>query len=157
MFRGDRKHSGWASPPHACPRVQPPLKFYTVAPCRISDSRLSGNGSYGGPALVGGEIRTMTVTGSTSTWAGCAIPSTAKAVSLNVTITGPTAEGFVTLFPGGDGFPGTSTINFTANQTIANNAVVALSFNGLGHLSVGVGMPASDQVNVIIDTNGYFQ
>jgi hypothetical protein len=158
MFRRDSKHRATVplTTPHHCPRVQPPLAFYTVTPCRISDSRLAGNGSYGGPPLVGGEIRTMTVTGSWS-GGGCNIPPGASAISLNVTITGPTAEGYLALFPGGDGFPGTSSINFSANQTRANNAVVPLSFNGLGHLSVGVGLPPGNQVNVIIDTNGYFQ
>jgi hypothetical protein len=161
MFRLNSKHTAFIpkTPHQACPRVQPPLSFYTVNPCRITDSRLSGNGSYGGPPLMGGEVRTVTVTGS---WtgppsSGCGIPTTAKAISLNVTITGPTAGGFVTLFPGGDGFPATSTISFSTNETLTNNTVVPLSFNGLGHMSVGVGLPSGQQVNVIVDTNGYFQ
>ncbi|HXO18434.1 MAG TPA: VCBS repeat-containing protein [Thermoanaerobaculia bacterium] len=151
MFRRDRQHGAWASPPHLCPRVPPPLGFFTITPCRISDSRNAGNGTYGGPSLVGGEVRTLTVHGV------CNIPATAKAVSLNITITNANHGGFVTFYPGGDGNPGTSTINFSAGRTLANNLVVPLSFDGLGHLTMQVGMPASSQVDVIVDANGYFQ
>jgi hypothetical protein len=131
--------------------VPPPLSFFTVTPCRISDSRLAGNLTYGGPSLVGGEVRTLTVHGV------CNIPATAQAVSLNITVTNPIQGGFITFYPGGDGDPGTSTINFTAGRTLANNLVVPLSFDGLGHLSMRVGMPGGSQVDVIVDINGYFQ
>lgn len=151
MFRRDREHHASASPPHACPRVPPQLAFFTVPPCRISDSRNPGNLTYGGPSLMGGEVRTLTVPGV------CNIPQTAKAVSLNVTVTGPSAGGFATFYPGGDGNPGTSTINYTTNRTLANNTVVPLSFDGLGHLTMQIGMPAGSHVDVIVDTNGYFQ
>ncbi len=151
MFRHDPKHSAWASPKKACPRVPPPEKFFTVTPCRIADSRQSGNLTYGGPSYMAGEERVITIPGV------CNIPPTAKAVSLNVTMTNATNGGFLSLFPGGDGFPGTSNINFSGGQTRANNAVVPLSFDGRGHLSVMVALVPGAQVDVIVDVNGYFQ
>lgn len=152
FFRHDATHTGAVlpSPPNKCPRKPPPQQFYTVTPCRVSDSRRAGNGTYGGPSLQAGEVRTITVTGV------CGTAQTAKAVSLNVTITNPTAAGFATFFPGGDN-PTTSTINFTAGQTLANNLVVPLSFNGLGHLSFYVSLPSGNTTDVIVDINGYFQ
>jgi hypothetical protein len=151
VYHHDAHHSGWASPPHSCPRVPPPLSFFTVTPCRVSDSRRTGNLTYGGPSLTGGEIRTLTVPGV------CNVPSTAQAVSLNVTVTNATTGGFVVFYPGGDGNPGTSTINFKAGRTLANNLVVPLSFDGLGHLTMQIGMPSGSTVDVIVDINGYFQ
>jgi FG-GAP-like repeat len=153
MFRHDAAHSAAVlpTPPNKCPRVLPPQSFYTITPCRISDSRNAGNLTYGGPSLTAGEVRTLTVTGV------CNIPQTAKSVSLNITITNPTAGGFITFFPGGDGNPGTSTLNFAAGETLANNMVVPLSYDGLGHLTMQVSLPGGNTTDVVVDTNGYFQ
>jgi hypothetical protein len=120
--------------------------FFTVTPCRVFDTR-DPAGPWGGPSLVGGQDRTFAIAGR------CGIPSTARAVSVNVTVTGPTAPGFLTLFPGGGPPPLASTINFRAGQTRANNAVVTLG--GAGDIVVRAGM-ASGNVHVILDVNGYF-
>jgi hypothetical protein len=67
----------------------------------------------------------------------------------------PTAPGFLTLYFGAGGAPpSTSTINFYAGQTRANNAVVPLNPNDT--LAVWCGM-LSGQADFIIDVNGYFQ
>ena len=121
--------------------------FYTVAPCRIADTR-DLPGSLGGPALSAGAIRAFPIGGS------CAIPASAKAVSLNVTVTGSTAPGHLTLFPAGGSLPPSSTINYRSGQTRANNATVALG-QGAG-VSVACGQ-TSGTVHVILDVNGYFE
>jgi hypothetical protein len=122
--------------------------FYTVTPCRVADTR-NPNGPYGGPALAGGATRTFTVGGQ------CQIPLTAKAISINVTVTGPTSIGFLTLFPGGTAAPLASTINFRAGQTRANNAIVALGAGGT--MSVVDGQASGNTTHFILDVNGYFQ
>jgi glucose/arabinose dehydrogenase len=127
-------------------RIDYTLDFFTVTPCRVFDTR-DPAGPWGGPSLVGGQDRTFTIAGR------CGIPSTARAVSVNVTVTGPTAPGFLTLFPAGGPPPLASTINFRAGQTRANNAVVTLG--GAGDIVVRAGMP-SGTVQVILDVNGYF-
>src|SRR5262249_42262005 len=56
------------------------------------------------------------------------------AVALNITVTAPTAEGFVTAWPladttvdaDGHGRPNTSFVNFGARQTVANTVIVGL-------------------------------
>ena len=50
----------------------------------------------------------------------CGVPATAKSLSVNVTVTGPNAAGFLTLFPGDQIRPATSTINVpSSNQANA--------------------------------------
>ena len=124
----------------------PPTDFYTVTPCRVFDSRDPG---LGGPTpFAGGSQNAVTVAGH------CGIPTEALAVSLNVTVTAPTAQGHLRLFPGGAALPLVSTINYVAGQTRANNAVTPLG--AAGALAVYVGQ-SSGSVHVIIDVNGYFE
>ncbi|HEV2854012.1 MAG TPA: hypothetical protein VHC97_14535 [Thermoanaerobaculia bacterium] len=124
----------------------PPLRFYTLPPCRLADTR-NPNGPLGGPALQPGTVRPFTLTGV------CGVPVTAKALSLNVTVTQPGAPGFLTLYPGGQLKPQTSSINFAMGQTRANNAVLPLG-DGTGILQV---FTADGPVHLILDVNGYFQ
>jgi pseudomonalisin len=122
--------------------------FYTLLPCRIIDTR-NPPGSLAGPALQPGSLRTFAVIGA------CGVPPTAAAISVNVTITGPTAGGYLTLAPGGQALPLTSTINFRAGQTRANNAVLGLARDASGTFVVLDG--SAGTVNFILDVNGYFQ
>jgi uncharacterized repeat protein (TIGR01451 family) len=125
----------------------PGVDFFTVAPCRVVDTR--GGAPIGGPALQGQETRVFTVAGL------CGISATAKAVSINVTVALSTSAGNVRLFPAGDALPTISTINYTAGQTRANNAIIKL--NSSGAMSAFAGQPAGTTVHVIIDVNGYFE
>jgi len=118
-----------------------PLSFFTVAPCRAVDTRSTGQ------PVAAGTDRTFTITGK------CGVPAGAKAVSLNVTVTQPTAPGNVRLFPAGDPVPVVSTVNYSAGQTRANNAVVGLS--DTGRLTVHV--EPSGSTHLILDVNGYFE
>lgn len=149
-FRRDAQRRASASLPAVCPLVPPPTSFYTLTPCRVSDSRQPASLTYGGPKLVAGEQRTIALDGV------CGIPASATAVSLNVTVTSPTNSGDLRIFPGGESPPSASAINFRVGQTRANNAVLPLSRDGRGHLTVRVDMP-SGQVHVILDVNGYFR
>jgi hypothetical protein len=126
----------------------PPARFYTVSPCRVVDTR-NPNGALGGPALPASTRRNFTVTSV------CGIPSTARSLSVNITVTGPTAPGFVTLFPGNGIQPATSNINFGVGQTRANNALVFLATDGSGSLAVLNG--AAGTTHFILDVNGYYQ
>jgi metallopeptidase family M12-like protein/IPT/TIG domain-containing protein len=123
------------------------LSFYTLTPCRVVDTR-NPNGPLGGPALSGGTQRTFTLTGH------CGIPSGARSVSANITITGALSGGYLSAYPG-NGIPlGTTTLNFSVNQTRTNNAVLELAPDGTG--TVGVQNGGVGAVQVIIDVNGYF-
>jgi outer membrane protein assembly factor BamB len=121
--------------------------FVSLTPCRVVDTRKK-RGSLGGPALSAGLDRGFTLTGR------CAIPSTAKALSVNVTVTQSTAAGFVTLFQGSTAFPLIETVDYAAGQTRANNAIVALG--AAGDIVAHCGQ-TSGTVQLIIDVDGYFQ
>jgi hypothetical protein len=129
-----------------CP-PQAPARFYTVTPCRIVDTR-NPNGPFGGPALAAMTTRGFVMRGS------CGISATARAVSLNVTVTGNTSYGDVRVFPTGASGITSSTINWRTGQTRANNATVGLGANG--GVTVWCVMP-SGSTQVILDVNGYFE
>jgi len=84
----------------------------------------------------------------------CGISPTAKAVSFNFTITAPTNAGDLRVFPAGGGLPLVSTLNWSAGQTRANNAIIALGSSA--DLTVHPDQ-AAGTVHLIIDVNGYFQ
>ena len=122
--------------------------YFPVTPCRALDTR-NPDGASGGPFLDGlGTRLLLAVT-------RCGIPGTAKAVSLNVTVTGTTAMGYLTLYAGDATQPQTSTINFGPGQTRANNAVLAVSSDGAATLKIT--NAGAGPVHVIVDVNGYFQ
>ena len=127
--------------------VERTMSLYTLNPCRLVDTR-NAAGSRGGPALAARVPRTFPISGA------CAVPSTAWAVSLNVTVTQSTAMGNVRLFPGGTPTPLTSSLNYTAGATRANNAIAALG--DAGDLTV-LASQASGSVHLILDVNGYFE
>jgi pseudomonalisin len=120
-----------------------PLRFYTVPPCRVFDTRQSAS------------LAALTTTAFQVTGA-CGIPSTAQVVSANLTIVAPTNGGYLTLFPAGAALPPTSTLNFRPGQTRANIAMTALG--AAGQVDVYVGMSGTGgSTNVLLDVNGYYQ
>lgn len=123
-----------------------PQDYYTVAPCRLLDTRLA-SGPSGGPALPSVMPRVIVTTGR------CGIPANAKALALNVSVFNPPGIGNVRLFPGDLDAVGTSTINFLTGYTRANNAIVPLAASGSGALSLLSSVP---NVHVVVDVMGYF-
>jgi hypothetical protein len=84
----------------------------------------------------------------------CGVPPSATAISLNLTVTGATAAGYLTVYPQGLPIPLASTINFRAAQTRANNAIVRLGTGGA--IAIFYGQASGNTVDVIVDLNGYF-
>jgi hypothetical protein len=117
--------------------------FYTVAPCRAIDTRSLPPGA----PLTAGVSRTFPIAGN------CGVPLTARAVSLNLTVTGGTRTGNVKLYPGDTPVPTTSSLNFTAGLTRANNAISLLGTNG----DLAALLTPAGTAHVIIDVNGYFE
>ncbi len=127
----------------------PGLDFYTLTPCRLVDTR-NADGPLAGPALQAGAERTFVLTGN------CGVPSTAKAVAVNVTAVSPAANGFLTLFPADQSLPIASTLNFVPTVSArANNAIVALATDGSGGIKVKDG--STGTVHFLLDVVGYFQ
>jgi glucose/arabinose dehydrogenase len=118
-----------------------PLDFFTLEPCRLLDTRT-------GAPYAAGSTHTIPGTGGS-----CGVPPTARAIAVNVTVTGPTATGHLRLQAADLPLPVTSAINFQAGQTRANNAVVRL--DAAAAFLIYVGMP-SGSVHVVVDVVGYF-
>jgi hypothetical protein len=117
--------------------------FYTVTPCRQLDTRFT-------VALAPGATLVVPLAG-----APCGIPATATTVSVNVTVTQPTAAGFLTIYPADRTRPLVSNINFRAGQTRANNAILPLAIDGTATVRVFNGSAGTS--HVVIDVNGYFE
>lgn len=123
-----------------------PYELFPLTPCRVVDTR-NANSTNGGPAL-------GTVKRDFSIRTNCSIPSTAKAVAINVTVVSASAGSWLTIWPSGQTKPFVSTINFDAGTSaLANGALVGLSTN-TADLSV---TNAVGTVHVIIDVTGYYQ
>jgi hypothetical protein len=124
-----------------------PYQYYPITPCRAVDTRgpVSTNG---GPAFGTNATRNFQIRGV------CGVPTTAKAASLNVTITGATQLSFLTVWPSGLSRPVVSMLNFeAADPALANGIIVGLS-TSTQDLSVYNNFGS---VHVLIDVTGYFQ
>jgi hypothetical protein len=84
----------------------------------------------------------------------CAIPPTAKAVAVNLTVVLPTAAGYLTVYPAGTPLPLASTLNFRAGIVRANNAVLPLSAGGQITVFCGMGSGSTD---FLLDVTGWFE
>ncbi|MES1243233.1 MAG: hypothetical protein ABUT39_16600 [Acidobacteriota bacterium] len=131
------------------PAPPPALDFHTLTPCRLVDTR-GASGPTGAPALQPGLSRELLLTGT-----ACGVPATAKALALNVTVIAPTASGNLRLYPGRSPLTKTSTLNFAAGVTQANNTIPALAGDGSGTLNVYLGSSAT--AHLVVDVTGYFQ
>ena len=120
-----------------------PSDYYTLTPCRLVDTRAAQ-----APALGSFERRVWAVVGR------CNVPSAAKALALNVTVTGATSAGHVRLAPG-NGITEASALNFSPGLTRANNAVALLATDDSGRIAVT--NQSGGVVHLILDVSGYFQ
>lgn len=126
-----------------------PYQYFALTPCRLVDTR-NAVGTNGGPALVALAARDFKVQGN------CGVPTGATAATINVTITGGTENGYLSLWPSGTTKPLVSTINFTpSDPALANGAIVPLSTN-TNDLSVYFGAGGAGSVHLVMDVTGYF-
>jgi Subtilase family len=127
--------------------TEPPLTFYTLTPCRIFDSR-NPDGTYGGPVLTANLTRTFPVAPQ------CGVPLSARAISVNVTVTASTADGALKLNPANIVVPAVGIVHYSAGQTRANNSLLPVDST----TSIAItAVQASGTAHGIVDINGYFQ
>jgi PKD repeat protein len=120
--------------------------YYTIAPCRLLDTR-GPEDPLGGPALAAGVGRSIPVAGH------CGIPDGAIAVFLNATVVLSTASGHLQIFPTGDTSSPASAINYSTGETRANNGLYALGTGSRLDLRCD---QAEGTVHAIVDVTGYF-
>ncbi|AUG79767.1 hypothetical protein CFP65_5054 [Kitasatospora sp. MMS16-BH015] len=113
-------------------------RFSAVSPNRLLDTRTS-------TPLVANETRAVKVRGVGG------VPADATAVVLNLTSTGSDKGGFLTASPGWSATVGTSNLNFTAGQTVANQVVVPIGLDGKVYIYNHTG-----RAHVVADVFGYY-
>jgi hypothetical protein len=114
--------------------------FTGRTPVRVLDTRF-GTGAPQAP-LGAGQTLTLTVPN---------LPAGTTAVALNVTVAGPTAAGYLTVYPGGQPRPLASNLNYLAGQTIPNMVMVPV-----GPGNTVTFFNSAGTVDVIADVLGYY-
>ena len=127
----------------------PAASLTAIAPCRLMDTRPSPNTVGPRSTPIGANATyTATVWGTNG---NCTIPTSAVAVSLNVTVVNPTAGSYLTVYPTDATRPTASNLNFAAGQVIPNAVTAKLSATGtLSFYNL------AGTVNVIADIVGYY-
>jgi hypothetical protein len=125
-------------------QVIPDGDFYTVAPCRLLDTR-------SGSAVQSGTDRILDVDAVTQ----CGVSPLATAVAVNVTVIQPAGSGYLTAYPGNLAQPPVaSTITFSSGMIRSNNALLGVSADGRLKLRPVLGGGGS--THVVVDVTGYF-
>jgi hypothetical protein len=118
-------------------------RYTPLAPVRMLDTRATRadlNGGSGGAVIAAERVVRVMVAGQRG------IPANAKAVSINLTVTGPRSGGFVTAYPCGT-VPNVSNVNFAGSDT-ANAAQVTLDSSG------ALCLWSSAATHLLFDVNG---
>ena len=110
-----------------------------VAPFRLVDTRAG----VGAQTLAPDTVARIQVTGIGG------VPDGAMAVSANFTVVGPRSDGYLTVWDCSTNRPVVSTLNFAANQTVPNGAMVPLDSGG------GICASSSATTDLVVDVNGY--
>lgn len=119
--------------------------YTSVEPTRFVDSRQRLGSPQG--KLAGQSTLDVQIAGQNG------LPATGvTAVALNVTVTDPEEAGHLTVFPSGGQAPSTSSVNFTAGQTVANAVIVPVGADG----RIKVRNNAWNRAHVIVDVTGYY-
>ena len=136
---------GWISTPQTTAGTAG--LFRPLTPARLMDTR-TGHGGSG--RLQAGQTVNLQVAGVGE------VPGTGlSAVVLNVTAVSPTANGYVSVLPGGPALsqpPATSSVNFSPGQTIPNRVVVPVS---AADRQISIYNHAGS-VDVVVDVSGWY-
>lgn len=127
--------------------VVPDGDYYTVTPCRLLDTRTQEGGAAPVAANTDRLLDVVAVT-------RCGVSPLATAVVVNITVTEPTGGGHLLVYAADSAAPGTSTLNFRAGDTRANNALPSLS--GDGKLKIRPVILPAGSTHVIVDVVGFF-
>ena len=123
--------------------------FTPLGPSRVLDSR-TGQGGYSSP-FVSGTPRRIQLTGVAG------IPLDAVAVTGNLTVTGQTARGYVSMTTSSTATPAVSTINVPRGDTRANGLTIKLSTAGRAYLVYIGGAAGVATADLIFDVTGYYR
>ena len=147
-------HNGGAGPVHVVADLDgffgtdasgATASFVPYGPDRIVDTRGATDGLWFGSTSAHGVL---TFLPSTFYVLEPSLPTVS--IVANVTVTGPAAGGYLTVYPESANRPTTSNLNFQPHQTVANSTLVGVDsgtniYNG-----------SSGSVSIVVDEFGYF-
>jgi hypothetical protein len=129
---------------NAIPAPSPAVAFHPLVPARILDTR-SGTGAPAAKVGAGATLA-LQVTGRGG------VPETGvSAVVLNVTVTEPTVESYLTAWPAGQVPPVASNLNFVPGQTVPNLVVVKVGDGGVVNVFNNGG-----STHIVADVAGWY-
>jgi hypothetical protein len=117
--------------------------FKPAAPARVLDTR-TGAGA-------GGAIAPVAANGNLQLDLSGRVPAGTAAVVMNVTVTQPQRDGFLTVYPGGLSKPNASNLNFTHGETVPNLVIVPVTGGVVNFANTSGGT-----VQLVADLAGYF-
>jgi hypothetical protein len=116
-------------------------------PCTLLDTRRAADG----PALRSDVRRTLSVHGA------CGVPTTAKTVSVKVTVLQSSGKGNLRFYPGN--VPSTAqpsaTLRFQKGKARSASLTLSLATNGAGTLAILPFVAGEGTVHMIVEVNGY--
>jgi hypothetical protein len=121
-----------------------------LSPQRILDTR------FGTGGIVGPVAPQATITVDPQTAAGLPAPGSYSGVVVNVTVTGPSAYGWLTVFPSDAMLPNTANLNFVAGQTVPNLVKIRVGADGKFKINNTGGNPSAGTVQIVVDLVGYY-
>ncbi|MEH0820951.1 MULTISPECIES: right-handed parallel beta-helix repeat-containing protein [unclassified Micromonospora] len=119
--------------------------YTPVAPTRLLDTRAAIGTTTTTPVSPNSEILL-----SVPQIGGVPAAEISSAV-LNVTVTQPTAAGFVTVYPDRGSAPGASNVNFVAKETVPNLVTVQMDTGGIRFRNT-----SSGTVHLVADLQGFY-
>jgi hypothetical protein len=135
------------------------LVFTPITPCRILDTRLIGPAP--GTPIAGGATYIF-FTGGVSSFASaggsatnCGLQTAGlniAAVAVNFVAVGPSAAGYITVYPAGGVQPTASTLNYTAGEVVANSAIVKVSQTS----NTAMNIYSLATTHLVADVTGYY-
>ncbi|MEH0824845.1 MULTISPECIES: DUF1565 domain-containing protein [unclassified Micromonospora] len=131
------------TPPPECAVVG--ARYTAVSPVRVLDTRAAVGVGTTVPLAANTELvlPMQTVDG---------VPAAdVSAVVLNLTVTQPTASGFIRIWPDGRTMPDVSNVNYVAGETVPNLVTVPMSNGNLRIRNTGSGT-----VHVVADLQGFY-
>lgn len=114
----------------------------------LLDTRTGTTSDNAMPKVIG--VRPAATTTSVKVAGRIYVPADATGATLTVTIDSPAAAGYATIYPCGAERPLASTVNFAANKTIANTAIVPIGTGG------AVCVFNSAAAHVVVSLQGYY-
>jgi len=127
----------------------PESRFTALVPARVLETRAGLSTVDGGAAGIGargaGSVTEVVVAGRAG------VPADASAAVLNVTVTGPDAPGYVTVYPCGTAPPTASNLNYVAGLTVPNAVITKIGTGG----KICIFTQAA--TDLVVDVDGYFR